>query len=72
MTRKDKELKELEVIENWALSCETKEQLNNVSKFLNKKIKRDKYNYNEEEVEELNYHLGFLKGTIRAIEEFNL
>lgn len=61
-------LDDLIIIGNWAKSCETKEQFENVKKFLTNKINIYK-SCKTWEAEKALYNLGFIDGMFLAIEK---
>lgn len=60
-------IKELVIIGNWAKSCKTKEQLDTVRKYLDKKIKSKDFKFPEKDTAKANYSLGIVDGIILTL-----
>lgn len=59
-------INELVIIGNWAKSCKTKEQLEVVNKFLDKKM----YSYPKKHIGlEVSFHMGIVSGIILSLKK---
>lgn len=68
MKKIESEVAVLITIGNWARSCKTLEQLNNVKTFLTKRVKTTK-EFSTKDTITLNYHLGIVDGIILSLKE---
>lgn len=69
MTLADKYISEIIIIANWAKSCKTKEQLDNIDSFLKKYYKRMKpsFYFTQKDSHRVMYHMGIVDGIILSI-----
>ena len=65
-------IKTMKTISKWAKSCETKEQLNNVEKFLDNFVSKTKKPVLQYENETCHIHWGIVLGIIFTVKKFKI
>lgn len=60
-------IQELEIIGNWAKSCETRDQLERVKLFLDRKVNKKSFNFPKHRSREAYMSLGIVEGIILTL-----